>query len=46
MQRSRVYFTNLRTSPERNILQKLDNLVRKAGMEEIDFTGQYAAIKI
>ena len=36
MERSKVYFTNLRTTPERNILQKLDMLVRKAGIEEID----------
>ncbi len=31
MERSKVYFTNLRTTPERNILKKLDKLVRKAG---------------
>ncbi len=46
MERSKVYFTNLRTTPERNILQKLDMLVRKAGIEEIDFKKQYAAIKL
>ncbi|NCB27709.1 MAG: DUF362 domain-containing protein, partial [Bacteroidia bacterium] len=46
MERSKVYFTNLRTTPERNILQKLDRLVRKAGIEEIDFKKQYAAIKL
>ena len=37
MERSNVYFTNLRTTPEKNILQKLDGLVRKAGIEEINF---------
>lgn len=42
----KVYFTNLRTTPESNILQKLDRLVKKAGIEEIDFKKQYAAIKL
>lgn len=46
MERSRVYFTNLRTTPDRNILQKLDKLVRCAGIGDIDFIKQYAAIKL
>ena len=46
MERSNVYFTNLRTTPEKNILQKLDGLVRKAGIEEINFKKQYVAMKL
>jgi len=45
MERSKAYFTNLRTTPERNILKKPDKLVRKAGIEEIDFKKQHTAIK-
>lgn len=46
MEKSKVYFTNLRATPNMNLLQKLEKLVKKAGMEEIDFKGKYTAIKI
>jgi uncharacterized Fe-S center protein len=41
-----VYFTNLRTTPASNLLVKMERLVRKAGIERIDFTGQFVAVKI
>lgn len=46
MEKSKVYFTNLRAMPNMNLLQKLERLVKKAGIETIDFTGKYTAIKI
>ena len=44
--RSKVYFTNMRATPELNLLQKLAKLIKSAGIEEIDFKKQFAAIKI
>ncbi|NSW53167.1 MAG: DUF362 domain-containing protein [Anaerolineae bacterium] len=43
---SNVYFTNLRANPRMTLLDKLEKLVRKAGMEEIAFTNKFTAIKI
>lgn len=43
---SKVYFTNLRAKPSLNLLQKLEKLVRKAGIEQIDFNTKFTAIKI
>ncbi len=43
---STVYFTNLRAYPGNNLLQKLDRLLAKAGMGDIDFSGKFVAIKI
>ncbi|MDR1671997.1 MAG: DUF362 domain-containing protein [Bacteroidales bacterium] len=43
---SKVYFTNLRTKPGRNLLDKLEILVKKAGIEQIDFKGKFTAVKI
>ena len=46
MQESKVYFTNLRTKPSANLLKKLENLVKKAGIETIDFDRKLTALKI
>ncbi|MCE5286809.1 MAG: DUF362 domain-containing protein [Pelosinus sp.] len=46
MTKSKVYFSNLRATPNMNLLQKLERLVRKAGIEQIDFNGKFSAIKI
>jgi uncharacterized Fe-S center protein len=43
---SKVYFTNLRTSPSSNLLSKMERLARRAGIENIDFKNQFVAIKI
>ena len=43
---SKVYFTNLRTSPGNNLLLKLERMVKAAGIEKIDFKDQFVAIKI
>ncbi len=46
MEKSKVYFTNLRATAKMNLLQKLERLVKQAGIEQIDFKGKFAAIKI
>lgn len=46
MEKSDVYFTNFRTSFTENLLQKLARLVKKAGIETIDFKDKFVAIKI
>lgn len=46
MDKSKVYFTNLRASYNMNLLQKLEMLVKKAGIEQINFKNKFAAIKI
>ena len=46
MEKSKVYFTNLRTDLNTNLLEKLEKLIKRAGIGTIDFKDKYAAIKI
>ncbi len=46
MAKSKVYFTNFRTSNRENQQQKLARLLLTAGMDQIDFTNKFVAIKI
>lgn len=46
MEKSKVYFTSFKTSFTENIPQKLQRLIRTAGIGQIDFSDKYAAIKI
>ena len=46
MGKSKVYYTDMRTGFNNNLLQKLERLVKKAGIGTIDFEDKYAAIKI
>lgn len=46
MEKSKVYFTNLRATSKMNLLQKLERLVKEAGIEQIDFKDKFTAIKI
>lgn len=46
MEKSKVYFTNLRTKPGVNLLDKVEKLVKKAGIENINFKDKFVAIKI
>ncbi len=46
MSKSKVYFTNMRTSFQETLPQKLERLIKTAGMGEIDFDKKYTAIKI
>ena len=43
---SNVYFTDMRTKPGRNLLDKMELVIKKAGIEEIDFKDKFTAIKI
>ena len=43
---TKVYFTNLRIKNGQSLLDKLETLIKKAGIEQIDFDGKFAAIKI
>ena len=46
MQNSKVYFTDMRTKMGESLLIKMDRLIQKAGIKEIDFNKKYVAIKI
>ena len=46
MEKSKVYYTNLRTKPGMSLPKKLRNLIKAAGIENIDFENQYTAIKL
>ena len=39
MEKSKVFFTDLRTVPGNNLLTKLERLIRRAGIADIDFDG-------
>ena len=43
---STVYFTDMRTRPGKNMLDKLKGLVKKAGFDQINFKDKFVAIKI
>lgn len=47
MEKSKVYFMDMRSTLNENLPKKLARLVKKAGMlDNIDFAGKYTAIKI
>ena len=46
MEKSKVYFTNLRTKPSANLLDKLEKLVKKAGIESLSLKNNFVALKI
>jgi uncharacterized Fe-S center protein len=46
MEKSKVYFTDMRCAVGTSLLMKLDKLIRKAGIDQIDFDGKYVAMKL
>lgn len=46
MSEAKVYLTNLRTKPGVNLLDKMERLIKTAGIEGIDFKEKFVAIKI
>ena len=46
MEKSKVYFTNFRAKPDRNVLQKLRHLIEAAGMTSMPLEGKFTAIKM
>lgn len=43
---SKVYFTNFRTYSKVPLTEKFDILLKKSGLDEIDFKGKFVAIKL
>jgi len=46
MKASKVYFTDMRCKVGTSLLDKLDRLIRAAGVEQIDFENKFVAIKL
>ena len=46
MEQAKVYFTDLRAKSGDNLLQKLERLIRTAGIDTIDFEKKIVAIKL
>ena len=46
MEPAKVYFTDLRTHGRESQLDKLKRLIRRAGIDQIDFENKFVAIKI
>ena len=46
MEQAKVYFSDLRCYPGLNLLEKLEKLIRAAGIGEIDFAHKLTAIKM
>jgi len=43
---SKIFFTSMRTKMDESLLVKMDRLIKKAGIQDIDFKQKYVAIKI
>jgi uncharacterized Fe-S center protein len=46
MEPSKVFFTDLRTSSKANLLDKMEHLVKRAGLSTLELNKQFTAIKI
>ncbi len=46
MNKSKVYFSDMRALPGTNLQEKLAKLIKAAGIADIDFDGKFTAIKI
>ena len=46
MEKSKVYYSDLRTGFQNSLLDKLERLIKKAGIETIDMHDRFVAIKI
>ena len=46
METAKVYYTDLRTSPTSNLLDKMERLVKRAGIEKLPLKDSFVAIKI
>ena len=44
MEQAKVYWSDLRCRPGKNLLDKLTRLMKAAGMEQIDFEKKFVAI--
>lgn len=46
MEKSKVFFTDLRTVPGHDMLTKLERLMNRAGIGDMDLEGKFTAVKI
>ena len=46
MEKSKVFFTDLRTVPGNDLLTKLEKLIRRAGIADIDFDGKFISVSL
>lgn len=46
MEKSEVFFTDMHTRPGYNLLDKLEKVIKRAGIEQIDFNHKFVAVKI
>lgn len=46
MEKSKVYFTDFRTRVGVSLTEKLQRLIKKAGITDIDMDGKFVAIKM
>ena len=46
MAKPKVYFTNMKATFTENLPQKLERLIKTAGIGDIDFSNKYTAVKI
>lgn len=46
MAKAKVYFTDMHTTGEANLLQKLERLMKLSGFEAIDMQGKFVAVKL
>lgn len=46
MSTGKVFFIDFRANPKQNILQKLEKLIKEAGIEQLDFQKKLVAVKI
>lgn len=43
MEKAKVYYSDLRTSPTSNLLDKMERLLKRAGIEQLPLKDSFAA---
>jgi uncharacterized protein len=46
MPKSKVYFSDMRTKPGASLLDKMESMLRAAGLLELDYKGKFVALKL
>jgi len=46
MAKAKVFFTDMRTSPGSSLLDKMERMLKAAGLLEIDYKGKFVALKL
>lgn len=45
MEKAKVYYSDLRTSPTSNLLDKMERLLKRAGIEQLPLKDSFAPLK-